>query len=184
MSEGSGVRPTSRWGRRPMNHVRHNGSGDHDASASSPSPVKERGSEGVRRPRPPRQTRVVRAASAAKVRFAREQRRQPTHQEEALSRALRGSALGVRFRRQHPVDDFVLDFYCDAASLAVEVDGPQHEDQADYDEWRDAWLREKHGIRVIRVRAVEMDRDLARVPRRIRDELNRQLRLTPLPPSP
>jgi very-short-patch-repair endonuclease len=97
-------------------------------------------------------------------------------QTRALARRLRGNmtppevALWVRlrrfgregpkFRRQHPIGPYVLDFYCPAAKLAVEVDGFVH-DTADHpqrDERRDAYLRSK-GIEVIRVPAADILRD-------------------------
>jgi very-short-patch-repair endonuclease len=57
--------------------------------------------------------------------------------------------MGLHFRRQHPIGPFVLDFYCAAAKLCVEVDGPMHGERAEYDRRRTAWLS-KEGIRVLR----------------------------------
>jgi very-short-patch-repair endonuclease len=62
---------------------------------------------------------------------------------------------GLRFRRQHPVGPYILDFYCDAAKLAVEVDGEGHVQQAAYDGRRDNWLLAQ-GIRTLRIRAIEI----------------------------
>lgn len=77
-----------------------------------------------------------------------------TAAEQALWSRLRAGQLGGwRFRRQHPVDRFVLDFYCPAARLAIELDGAQHhspEGQA-HDAERDDWLRQRHGITVLRL---------------------------------
>ena len=58
---------------------------------------------------------------------------------------------GFRFRRQHPFEQYVLDFYCYEAKLAVELDGSQHSqlDAITYDAERTAFLKQ-HGIRVIR----------------------------------
>ena len=114
---------------------------------------------------------LVRGASTpGKVEFAREQRRQPTPGEEALWRALRGGALGVRFRRQHPIREFVLDFYCAEAQLAVEVDGASHERQEGYDDWRDGELA-KLGIRVLRLHEEFVRADLAEALEAIRRAL-------------
>jgi very-short-patch-repair endonuclease len=66
---------------------------------------------------------------------------------------LKGRQLdGYQFRRQHPVGPYILDFYCEAARLAVEVDGYSHEvgDAPAYDARRDAWLLE-HGITTLRI---------------------------------
>ena len=114
--------------------------------------------------------RVIRSASADKVHFARDQRHKPTRAEELLWSALRSSALGVRFRRQHAVGDFVLDFYCDEARLAVEIDGPDHANRANYDVWRDERLAEL-GIRVMRIRPEAVEKDLSKVLERIREGL-------------
>ena len=104
---------------------------------------------------PPRENRVMNAAKADKVRFAREQRREPTFGEALLWRHLRNGQLGARFRRQHPIEDFVLDFYCEEALLAVEVDGPQHGERRDYDEYRDARMQAR-GIRTLRVASLDV----------------------------
>lgn len=103
--------------------------------------------------------RVIRSAQPGKVAFAREQRRQPTLSEAALWDALRGGQLGQRFRRQHPVGDFVLDFYCARAHLAVELDGETHQRQPSYDSWRDSQLA-LAGIRVLRIPSHEVHTNL------------------------
>lgn len=71
---------------------------------------------------------------------AREMRREPTPAEAVLWSALRGGRLGVRFRRQHPVGRFILDFWCAEAKLAIEVDGGIHDEQHDRDEARTDFL--------------------------------------------
>ena len=88
-------------------------------------------------------------------RSARELRRRMTLPEVLLWKALRGRALdGLHFRRQHPLGPYVLDFYCDAAKLCVEVDGYSHGtgDRPERDERRDAWLEER-GVRTLRISA-------------------------------
>ena len=68
---------------------------------------------------------------------------------------LKGGRLdGLRFRKQHPIGRYVLDFYCHEAKLAVEVDGQGHGfgDNAERDAARDAWLSAQ-GVRTIRLRA-------------------------------
>jgi very-short-patch-repair endonuclease len=74
---------------------------------------------------------------------------------------LRGKGLdGLKFRRQHPIERYVLDFYCPEARLAIEVDGFSHDggDQAQRDEKRDAWLNSR-GIQVLRIAAEDVMRD-------------------------
>lgn len=114
--------------------------------------------------------RVKRVASADKVHFAREQRQPLTRAEARLWRALRENALGVRLRRQHPIGDFVLDFYCDEARLAVEVDGPEHIARADYDAWRDEQLAAQD-IRVMRVTPEEVFTRLPGLLQRIKESI-------------
>ncbi len=54
-------------------------------------------------------------------------RREPTDAEAALWRFLRARGLGgFKFRRQHPAGPFILDFFCPARRLAIELDGSQH----------------------------------------------------------
>lgn len=55
----------------------------------------------------------------------------------------------AKFRRQHPVGRYIIDFYCDEFRLAVELDGGQHAEQKEYDQKRDADLN-KMGIKVLR----------------------------------
>lgn len=95
---------------------------------------------------------------------AREMRRALTPPEARLWTALKSQQMGVRFRRQHPVGPYILDFYCASAKLAVEVDGMIHSDpdQAAHDSRRTRWLAGK-GIRVVRIEAVRVKDDLAAV---------------------
>lgn len=87
---------------------------------------------------------------------ARALRRRLTPPEARLWTVLRGSKhMGLRFRRQHPVGPFVLDFYCPAASLAVEVDGLSHDHRIEADARRDRWLVGQ-GITVLRVTAEDV----------------------------
>jgi very-short-patch-repair endonuclease len=57
----------------------------------------------------------------------------------------------VKFRRQHPFEQFILDFYAPEIHLAIEIDGDVHDDpvRKQYDRWREDILRE-HGLRVLR----------------------------------
>ena len=89
---------------------------------------------------------------------ARTLRKAMTPPELRLWLALRAKAQeGLRFRRQHPIGPFILDFYCASAKLAVEVDGEGHGygDQPERDARRDRWLA-KQGIRILRIRAIEV----------------------------
>ena len=99
---------------------------------------------------------------------SRELRQEMTDAERVLWERLRGSQLsGLRFRRQQVIDGFIVDFYCHAAQLVIEVDGHVHADQVDYDAARDDALAGR-GLRVMRVTNDEVLRDLEGVLERIR----------------
>jgi very-short-patch-repair endonuclease len=86
-----------------------------------------------------------------KLAFARQLRREMTPSERRLWKALRGDALdGFHFRRQQVIEGYVVDFYCDAAKLAIELDGGVHQEQWQYDEARDKAIT-SIGIRVVRI---------------------------------
>ena len=57
---------------------------------------------------------------------------------------------GYGFRRQYPVGRFVVDFYCPAARLVIEVDGDSHAETTDYDAERTRWLSQQKRYSVIR----------------------------------
>jgi very-short-patch-repair endonuclease len=81
--------------------------------------------------------------------LARRLRKIPTDAEIRLwSRLRRKQLKGFRFRRQHPMGGYVLDFFCPEANLVVEVDGGQHA-ESEHDAVRTEWLEER-GYRVIR----------------------------------
>lgn len=64
---------------------------------------------------------------------------------------LRGRRLGKwKFRRQYPIGPYIVDFYCDALKLVVEIDGAAHASNGGYDEEREGNLREM-GMRILRI---------------------------------
>ncbi len=74
--------------------------------------------------------------------FARAMRKDPTDAEAVLWNILCAKRLeGMRFRRQHPIENYIVDFICLEEKLIIEVDGSQHADNV-YDEKRDARLKE------------------------------------------
>lgn len=82
-------------------------------------------------------------------------RREASISEELLWEQIRGRRLGFKFRRQHPMGPYVLDFYCAEARLCVEVDGEQHAERKAADARRDAWLREI-GVETIRIPSLDL----------------------------
>jgi very-short-patch-repair endonuclease len=91
---------------------------------------------------------------------ARQFRKEPTASEEILWQAIRGRKLdGRRFRRQQPIGVFVVDFYCSAEKLIVEVDGPIHELQREHDQQRQELL-ESLGLKMARVTSKQVETDI------------------------
>jgi very-short-patch-repair endonuclease len=98
------------------------------------------------------------------VLLARQLRRTQTLPEGLLWRVLQDRPGGLKFRRQHPLGWYVVDFYCPSASLIIEVDGQSHSmgDRPRHDSRRDDWLK-RQGLRILRVSAVDVMRDLQSV---------------------
>ena len=89
---------------------------------------------------------------------AAKMRLQMTPPEARLWRCLKGHKLaGLKFRRQHSIGPYILDFYCASAKLAVEVDGAVHQtpEQMARDRRRTAWLAEQ-GVSVLRYAALSI----------------------------
>jgi len=102
--------------------------------------------------------------------YARLNRTQPTKAEAMLWEALQHKKLGgFKFRRQHPISIYILDFYCHACKIAIEVDGGYHsmEDKKEYDKNRTADL-EQAGILELRFTNEEVLNDFSSVLERIR----------------
>jgi very-short-patch-repair endonuclease len=116
-------------------------------------------------------TRRVRGSWPEIEQRARELRWALTPAEEALWNALLGKRLcGVKWRCQHPVGRFILDFYCPACKLVVEVDGAIHdrEEDAEHDSARAKALA-AYGYRVVRFQNEEIMNDLDSVLAQIRE---------------
>jgi len=90
--------------------------------------------------------------SAELIERSREMRHVSTPAEQTLWRYLRNRRMDeLKFRRQHPIGRFILDFYCEDLKLAIEVDGSGHleSDQEQYDAVRTQALNDL-GIQVLR----------------------------------
>ena len=91
-----------------------------------------------------------RTPSASAREHAKHLRRRLTPPETTLWKQLRAKRFqGLRFRRQHPIGPYVVDFYCPDLRVVIELDGDSHADQAAYDDERTAWL-EGAGCTVLR----------------------------------
>ncbi len=82
--------------------------------------------------------------------IAREKRKQPTEAENLLWQHLHNYQVpGFKFRRQHCIGQFIVDFYCSKARLVIEVDGLIHHYQKEEDSLRQEYL-ESLGLKVLR----------------------------------
>lgn len=90
-------------------------------------------------------------ASSLTFERARMLRGSMTEAEKLLWNQLRGRSTGYKFRRQHPIRSYIVDFYCHSLKLVIEVDGDVHQEITNiaYDQGRTAFL-EDQGITVIR----------------------------------
>ena len=97
--------------------------------------------------------------------YARQNRQKQTKPEKLLWNRIRNRQLkGYKFRRQHPISNFIADFYCHERLLAIEIDGNYHNqaEQSDYDSGRTFEINEL-GIRILRFTNQEVEQDIERV---------------------
>lgn len=85
---------------------------------------------------------------------------------------------GVRFRRQHPIDFFIADFYCHEARLVVEIDGEIHDQEKEYDDGRSAEM-ERYFIKVIRFTNSEVEYNIENIVKRIENEVTSRMESPP-----
>ena len=119
------------------------------------------------------------------IALARQLRRNQTDTEARLWAHLRDRRLkGMKFRRQHPIGRYILDFYCPEAHLAIELDGSGHKrpEQKEHDKKRDLEIRDR-GIKILRFWDNSVWENLEGVLMMIWNELP-ELPLTPNPSPP
>ena len=111
-------------------------------------------------------------AEAFTFQSAKELRLQMTLSEQLMWNELKEKKLGYKFRRQHPYGKYILDFYCHALRLSVEIDGKIHLDnhQRKYDEFRTLEL-ERCNIKELRFSNEEVEKSLDYVISEIRNEI-------------
>jgi very-short-patch-repair endonuclease len=111
---------------------------------------------------------------------ARELRQSGTDAERKLWYQLRAGRLnGLKFRRQHPIPPYIVDFYCEAKKLVVELDGSQHNEEVDRDRSR---FLESRGLKILRYWDNEVLQQMDAVLEAIVDiAQSRTLTPTPLP---
>ena len=102
---------------------------------------------------------------------ARYLRHEETKAEKMLWKEIRNRKLGIKFRRQHPIDKFILDFYAPEIKLGIELDGSPHKESQEYDKLRTEYLQ-SIGIKILRFWNSEVEKNLESVIRKIKLCLN------------
>jgi very-short-patch-repair endonuclease len=103
------------------------------------------------------------------IKRARELRGNMTIAELKLWAEIKGEQLnGVKYRRQHPIPPYIVDFYAPQLKLVVEIDGDTHDEQKEYDARRDNFLKNK-GYEVLRFTNEAIHQDLEGVLEILRD---------------
>jgi len=111
---------------------------------------------------------------------ARILRKNMTFYEKLLWERLKLKQIcGVRFRRQHPIDFFIVDFYCHEARLVVEIDGEIHNYQTEYDDGRSAEM-ERYSIKLIRFTNKEVANNIDYIVKKIENEIKSRILSPPL----
>jgi very-short-patch-repair endonuclease len=113
-------------------------------------------------------------ASRKIVDNAKSLRKKITPAEKLLWENLRNRKLNnIKFRRQHPIERFVADFYCHEKKLVIELDGGIHNvpNQKEYDDGRTAEI-EKYNIRIIRFKNEEILNNIKNVLEKIKEIIN------------
>ncbi len=117
-------------------------------------------------PRPPRSNPKTRTRAI-------ELRKELTPAERKLWSRIRNDQLGVNFRRQHAISNFIPDFACIEKKLIIELDGSQHLEQEEYDKERTKYL-ETQGYKVIRFWNNDVMHNIEGVILAIMNELEKQ----------
>ena len=116
-------------------------------------------------------------ADSSTVEFAGRLRKKMTPSEKILWERLRRKNIrGMKFRRQHPIEYYVADFYCHEIRLVIEIDGPYHQriDQKEHDDNRSAEM-DRFDIKLIRFTNDEINNHIGRVMQKIREEIDTRL---------
>lgn len=119
--------------------------------------------------------------SATLIQHSQELRHNQTHLEQKLWLLLKGRQFeGCKFRRQHPIYPYIVDFVCLEKNLVIELDGGQHTDNKNYDSQRDEFLKSK-GFTILRFWNNEVIENLEGVLYRVSESLGLSPSPNPLP---
>ena len=123
---------------------------------------------------------------AERIDFARTQRKQANEFANCVWQMLRASRMrSQKFRREHPIGPYTVDFVCLGLKLVIEVDGRDHltNDGIRRDKTRDHYLAVQ-GFEVVRIPGYQVTKDASSVQRTIEQAVDHKLRCSPLSPSP
>ncbi|TQD38558.1 leucine--tRNA ligase [Haloflavibacter putidus] len=124
-------------------------SSDRSKTASHPQPFPE-GRESAQEKEYYRRLTGNPKIAGELLKRAKEMRKNPTDAEKKMWDSLRAKKLGVKFRQQHPIDNYIVDFVCLDKKLIIEVDGEIHQFQKEKDEERQLILEQKLGYKTLR----------------------------------
>ncbi|WP_420578514.1 leucine--tRNA ligase [Ekhidna sp.] len=147
---------------------------DFEVLTPNPSPM-ERGKLEAWKTANPKKAKILKE-------FARENRKNPTSQEDALWQVLRNKKTGFKVRRQHAIEDFIVDFLFLREKLIIEVDGGYHNEseQREFDQAKRDFLTSL-GYQILVYKNEEVDLDITNVVNSIKHKLEE---ITKSPPSP
>jgi very-short-patch-repair endonuclease len=110
---------------------------------------------------------------------AKELRKNMTYAEKLLWNKLKNKQIcNLRFRRQHPITNFIADFYCHTARLVIEIDGEIHKGQIEYDQGRTTEM-ECFDIQVLRFNNKEIENNMESVLKLIEKTIIKRLESPP-----
>ena len=106
--------------------------------------------------------------------FAQDLRKSGNLSEVLLWNQIKSKKLGAKFLRQKPIDKYIVDFYCNELSLAIEIDGVSHDAKVDKDIVRQNMLESK-GIQFLRFSDTDVKYNLESVVREIKEFIKKFL---------
>ncbi len=94
--------------------------------------------------------------------FARINRKAGNLSEALLWNELKQRKMGVQFKRQRPIGNYIADFYCCEKKLVIEIDGWSHDNKYEQDKSRDEYM-ESLGIHVLRISDKDVKQDMSNI---------------------
>ncbi|MEA3493666.1 MAG: endonuclease domain-containing protein [Candidatus Margulisiibacteriota bacterium] len=116
--------------------------------------------------------------------FARRLRKEQTKVEKVVWELIRNRKfMGLKFRRQHVIEGFVVDFYCNNLRLGIEIDGGIHLRQKEYDRLRQEII-ESEDIKIVRITNKEIKANKRIILKKIKQFIDNHIAPLPFSPHP